>query len=187
MKGLFSRQPKARLELLKRMPRDSVCAEIGVWKGDFSREILRRTSPRRLHLIDPWEFQSNFPNRKFGGKHAQNQRIMDRIFEGVVARFEDLPNVSIHRAYSREALEGFEDGHFDWLYLDGNHAFDYVWSDLNLGFAKVRSGGFITGDDYTWGRKCGFPVEKAVQQFVREKAMEDRLEIIGSQYIIGRP
>jgi len=152
-------------------------------------EIKRfhRTSPKMLHLIDPWRSQPDFPKTKYGGNSAKEQEDMDRIFEAVKVRFEGLPNVSIHRAFSDEALPEFPDGHFDWMYLDGNHHFEYVLKDLTLGFAKVRSGGFLSGDDYTWGRKCGFPVEKAVQLFVREEGLEKQIEIIQSQFIIGEP
>lgn len=182
---LFRRDP--RTELLKRMPKNSVCAEIGVWKGDFSRRIIKLTSPSKLHLIDPWTYQPDFPMRKFGGKDAEAQEDMDRIFDGVKARFRKYPNVSIHRAYSEEALTEFEDGYFDWIYLDGNHAYDFILKDLTVGLAKVRSGGFISGDDYTWGRKTGFPVEKAVRHFIEENALEERIEIIQSQFIIEKP
>jgi len=61
-----------------------------------------------------------------------------------------------------------------------------VLKDLTLGFPKVRPGGSIAGDDYRWGKKRGFPVERAVRQFVRSRDGEDRLEILGSQYIINR-
>lgn len=181
---LFQKDP--RLEILKRMPRDGVCAEIGVWKGDFSKEILKRTSPKRLHLIDPWTFQPDFPDRKFGGHYAKKQEDMDRIFESVVSRFAGVPNVSIHRASSEEALAEFPDNYFDWIYLDGNHDFEFVLKDLTMGFEKVRPGGILAGDDYGWGKKRGFPVERAVQQFVRTQGLEDRLEVLESQYIIGR-
>ena len=182
---LFQMDPRA--ELLKRMPKDSVCAEVGVWKGEFSKQILKRTSPQMLHLIDPWMFQPDFPKRKFGGKRGEVQDDMDKIFGGVEARFGKLANVQIHRTFSEETLEGFEDGYLDWLYIDGNHAFEYVLKDLTMGFAKVRPGGFITGDDYTWGKKVGFPVERAVQRFVQEQGLQQRIEIMGPQFIIEMP
>jgi hypothetical protein len=169
------------------MPKNAVCAEVGVWKGKFSKRIIRNTSPNKLHLIDPWSFQPDFPMRKFGGKHARTQEDMDRIFEGVQRRFRRIPAVSIHRRCSEEALGEFRDGYLDWIYLDGNHAFEFITKDLELSFSKVRSGGFISGDDYTWGRKTGFPVEKAVRKFVEEKNLRDHIEILGSQFIIERP
>ena len=32
----------------------SICAEIGVWQGDFAAQILETCRPIKLHLIDPW-------------------------------------------------------------------------------------------------------------------------------------
>jgi hypothetical protein len=46
-----------RHQLLKLMPKNSICAEIGVWKGEFSKETIRIVRPRMLHLIDPWRYQ----------------------------------------------------------------------------------------------------------------------------------
>ena len=48
--------PKKRRWLLDKMPTDAVCAEIGVWQGNFSHWILEITRPRQLHLVDPWVF-----------------------------------------------------------------------------------------------------------------------------------
>jgi hypothetical protein len=86
IRDIFSLENDPRLELLRRMPVESVCAEIGVWKGDFSREILRRTSPKMLHLINPWKFMPEFPKRGYGGHHAKTQEAMDRVFGSVKAR-----------------------------------------------------------------------------------------------------
>ncbi len=43
-----------RMELLSRMKKNAVCAEIGVNKGDFSSQIIQITKPKKLHLIDAW-------------------------------------------------------------------------------------------------------------------------------------
>ena len=60
-----------RYRLLKRLPRRAICAEVGVWKGDFSVSIQRRTKPRMLHLIDPWHFEPDLPDRWHGGVIAK--------------------------------------------------------------------------------------------------------------------
>jgi len=73
----------ARLQLLRKLPKDSICAEIGVWKGNFSELIFAVTRPKMLHLIDPWEFQSEFPERMYGGSVAKCQQDMNLIYESV--------------------------------------------------------------------------------------------------------
>jgi len=39
------------------MPQRSVCAEIGVDKGEFSQKIIDRVQPTKLHTIDPWKYE----------------------------------------------------------------------------------------------------------------------------------
>lgn len=170
--------------LLQKMPKHAVCAEIGVWKGDYSDLILDVTSPKKLHLVDPWEFQSEFPDRMYGGTVATSQSDMDVIYQDVKERFAEFDNVVFNRGKSEEVLQDFPDGYFDWVYIDGNHYYDYVSKDLNICFSKVKGGGVIAGDDYGWGENEGFPVKRAVQDFVTGKNLTDSLTVIKSQFII---
>jgi predicted O-methyltransferase YrrM len=145
---------------------------------------LEVTSPKELHLIDPWKFQSNFPNRRYGGKTVDDQEGMDAIYQSVKNRFQTNRNVKIHRNFSATVLKKFEDHYFDWIYIDANHFYDYILKDLEISFKKVKPNGLITGDDYTWGRKKGFPVRRAVQDFTEERKIKENTEIINSQFII---
>jgi len=186
--GLFSFITDHRKRLLKMMPKESVCAEIGVWKGDFSQRILEITSPSELHLIDPWLFQPSFPSRWYGGVKAANQSDMDEIFESVRERFANSPEVRFHRKPSEEAHSEFPNDFFDWVYVDGSHDYDSVKSDLELYFPKVKPNGFLTGDDYFLpSQETGgsAPVKQAVQDFVKEN-QASVVKIIGGQFIIQK-
>ena len=186
--GFFSFITDHRKRLLKMMPNGSVCAEIGVWKGDFSQRILEINNPSELHLIDPWMFQPSFPSRWYGGVKARSQSDMDDIFESVRERFAGSPEVSFHRKTAGEAHSEFPDDFFDWVYVDGSHDYDSVKSDLEIYFPKVKPDGFLTGDDYflpcqeTGGPA---PVKQAVQDFVKEN-QASIVKIIGGQFIIQK-
>jgi len=41
------------------MPKNSICAEIGVNRGNFSKSILKIVQPKKLYLIDPWKWPEN--------------------------------------------------------------------------------------------------------------------------------
>jgi len=172
-----------RLKMLLKMPKNAVCAEIGVWQGAFSSQILEITAPRKLHLIDPWLFQPEFPRCMYGGAIAKHQSDMDKIYQNVITRFGKYEKVFIHRGFSEQVLLEFSDAYFDWIYIDGNHDYDFVRRDIEMGSLKVKSGGFIAGDDYDWGEDRGFPIQRAVQGFLKEKKV-GKLKLIGSQFVI---
>lgn len=173
-----------RLYVLKRMPKGAVCAEIGVWKGDFSRSILEVTEPKELHLVDPWTFQDEYPDRMYGGKVAKSQRDMDAIYESVRSRFSSEDAVRLHRGSSREVMKKFDSEMFDWIYVDGNHYYDHVLEDLRMSYEKLKPGGVIVGDDYKWGKDLQYPVMRAVARFMDECEKAGPLRVYGSQFLI---
>ena len=186
--GFFSFITDHSKRLLKRMPKGSTCAEIGVWRGDFSKRILDVTKPKELHLIDPWRFQASFPTTWYGGAKASNQSEMDSIFNSVRNRFDEFAEVCFHRKPSQEAHSDFPDNFFDWVYIDGGHDYDSVKADLELYLPKIKPQGFLTGDDYYLPSEDSLhpvPVREAVEEFVKENEASI-VKIIGSQFIIQR-
>ena len=180
---MFSFLQDPRTRLLERLPKGAVCAEVGVWKGDFSQRILAATRPRALHLIDPWTFDPNFPQRWYGGARAGGQADMDAIHDGVAARFAGRPAVSVHRAASQDAAAAFADGTFDWVYIDGDHSMAAVLADLAAWRKKVRGGGFLCGDDYRWRDETGrLSVKDAVAKFALRFGLKPI--ILRSQFLI---
>ncbi len=157
--------------LLQRMPQEAVCAEIGVYDGDFSAKILETTRPRELHLIDPWQYETDsvYQRSRFGGRAPRGQEKMDRVYRGVLDRFRQeltTGTVHVHRRSSIGASEEFENGFFDWIYIDGNHLYEFVKHDLESFYPKVKAGGYITGDDYAMTGWWDAGVKKAVDEFV---------------------
>lgn len=175
--------------LLQTMPEDSVCAEIGVHEGDFSREILDLACPRELHLIDPWEHMEEYESALFGGQAPEGQTSLDERYGEVLERFaEEIESgqVKVHRGYSSSVAGEFEDSYFDWVYVDGNHLYEFVKQDLELYYPKVRPGGYIAGDDYGGKGWWDNGVQKAVDEFVQNRP-ELRLTVIHKQFIIRLP
>jgi hypothetical protein len=160
-----------RRAVLKVMPRGSVCAEIGVDRGDFSHRILQTVQPHRLHLIDPWEYMvsDEYKESRYGGRFGGNQAQMDARYASVLRRFRsaiDAGQVVVHRAYSQDIAPDFDDDYFDWVYVDGNHLYEYVKQDLELFYPRLKPGGYIAGDDYISGGWWQGGVKQAVDEFV---------------------
>jgi hypothetical protein len=135
--------------LLEMMPKHSVCAEIGVFWGMFSRLILKIVEPKILHLIDPWLYQPDpsLAQALYGGVSGSQKR-MDQIHDNVVRHLGHRKNVTIHRVPSLTAVNQFSDNSFDWIYVDGDHSYEGATADLERYRSKVKPGGFVAGDDY---------------------------------------
>lgn len=178
----MKKRDQVRNAMLETLPAGSVCAEIGVWEGRFSEDILRITKPTELHLIDPWTYQPAFNNTGFGRKRNENE--MDPKHALVQGKFKDDKRVRIHRKMSDEALETFADGYFDWVYIDGNHNYEVIANDLKLSLDKVKPNGIIAGDDYYWNKDAGAPVKTAVQEMLATLGDKAALTLKGQQYVI---
>ena len=176
-----------RLRMLAKMPKNGRCAEIGVWNGGFSGAILEVTQPKELTLIDPWDLLSDQDEDEWTHKKHKDHKIMRSMFENVTDRYGHLPNVCIRKGFSAEILETFADDYFDWLYIDGNHRYEFVRQDVEVAFRKVRPGGIIAGDDYFWKKDGKMHVKEAVLDAMRAKGLHQRPERIAQQYMITVP
>jgi hypothetical protein len=179
-----------RQTLLDMLPKDSVCAEVGVHRGDFSARVLKIVNPKEFHLIDPWKYeQSNtYKAALYGGKARGGQAEMDDRCQAVRQRFDPeirSGRIVIHRDCSKTVLGEFPDGYFDWVYIDGNHLYEYVREDVALSFRKTKLGGYITGDDYQADGWWQGGVKKAVDEFVREKSVR-LVSIDDGQFVLRK-
>jgi len=179
------RAPQAKREsFLRDLPKGGICAEIGVWRGDFAEQMLRIVQPKQLHLVDPWEFMPSEPLRWYGGALAKSQANMDDIALAVQTRFRDDPRVTIHRVSS---MAFFSDRNepLDLVYIDGDHSFEAVYADLHGAWPLIRPGGILGGDDYHLVQKGRQAVREAADQFSAEVGI--RVVVNYGQFIFKKP
>lgn len=118
--------------------------ELGVDRGEYS-EVLCRANPKlHLYSIDPWSEGAYEP-----GKAGVNERqpYFDTCYEETVKRLSPY-NSTIIRKTSLDALNDFEDGSLDFVYIDANHDFPNFIFDLHHWLKKVKIGGIMSGHDY---------------------------------------
>lgn len=161
----------ARKAVLDMLPKGTVGIEIGVWKGDFSAQILRAARPGTLHLVDPW-LVSDAADRSgeaWYGESKISQSGMDAICEQVEMRFaSEIANgkVQIHRADATVALGALAPESVDFVYVDGDHGYDGVVSDLAQAFRVTKANGLICCDDYLLGAWWKDGVVRAVHELL---------------------
>lgn len=165
----------SRAVIFGTLPKDSVGVEVGVWEGDMSAKLLQQVHPKKLSLVDPWAFDPQFADSLFGGGSAKSQADMDAVWQKVRRRFAteiEQGVVSVHRSTSVEFAGSVADEALDWVYIDGNHTYEFVLDDLRSWYPKVRPGGLLAGDDYdrpdAWWDDG---VTKAVDEFVKTGAV----------------
>lgn len=172
---------KALIDLIrKHVGEPETGAEIGVWKAETS-EILARTFPRcMLTLVDPWrEWQ---PGESYHDEHKRTGKLTAEEWEAAYAEARDRMNVvfrdsnfspfsyRIIREQSAEAAAQVGDRSLDFVFIDANHTYESVKSDIELWLPKVTK--LICGHDYGSVRDRrgrGWGVSRAVHEAFGEE------------------
>lgn len=120
-----------------------VGAEIGVSKGLYSKWLLSGVPGLKLYLIDPWIAYDEYVEHH----NKADQPILEDCLETAHKRLKGK-NVEFIRKTSMEAVKDFEDESLDFVFIDGNHTFEYVIEDIAKWSKKVKVGGIVSGHDY---------------------------------------
>ena len=137
-------------------------AEVGVYAGDYSLKIINFFHEKGInidnfYLIDPYKsFDTEY-----------NQKNLDESFDEAQNKLKKFNFCKFIRKTSLEASKEIQDETLDFVYIDGNHKFEYVYEDLNIWFDKVKKEGIIFGDDYLGP----YGIQKAVNKFSFEKKL----------------
>lgn len=150
-----------------------VGVEIGVQTGLYSKYLLENTN-LFLNLVDIWKWQKGY-NDVANVSDIQQDMNLEQTIERLKP-FEG--RYKIIRMYSIHAAKTFPDESLDFIYLDANHTYDAVTTDLNAWYPKLRIGGLMAGHDYlnAWPGeekyKKSYEVETAVQEFISGKNID---------------
>lgn len=158
-------------EIVRRMPDYPITfAEVGVYLGQNVIHIHKHKPDTFFYLIDRYQFYPEWA--KSGSTMAQfDQTIQDHIKKSAAKDIEEtgLVHEWIYKD-SREAWKDIQED-LDFVFLDGNHAYECVLEEILTYRKLVRAGGWIGGHDF---RNPGQGnVEKAV------------LEVFGDNFETG--
>jgi hypothetical protein len=115
-------------------------AEIGVLNGETSAFFLNEFPTLTLIGIDPIIPDS------MEASLIGNQEIIDRNVGVNKDRWQ------FYMDYSYRVHSNFQDGVFDFIFIDGDHTYDAVAQDYDLYLPKVKSGGLIFMHDSRMNR-----------------------------------
>ena len=154
-----------------------VGCEIGVAYGFQSIFFLENSNIEKLYSIDPYQYFSDYDDPM-----NFSQPYFDVLYHRVNMRLSRFKERSaLLRTTSTNAAQQFSSNSLDFVYIDGDHSYKAVTSDLEAWFDKVRSGGLVSGDDYVV-----FPsTASAVNDFVHTYQVE--LSIKGNKWWFIKP
>jgi hypothetical protein len=115
-------------------------AEIGVERGVYSEQLCKEIPGLELYCIDPWKAYKGY-------REHVTQKKLDGFYEITEKKLAPY-NCKLIRKFSMDAVNDFEDGSLDFVYIDGNHEFIHVAQDIAEWSKKVRIGGIVSGHDF---------------------------------------
>jgi len=154
-------------------------AEIGVWRGETSVYLMSRFQQLKYFGIDPY---ATFKNYKGSDDHSKDFNFIeegfhhlkwyesegeaDSLYRRVLFEYDKFGSrAELIRETSSDAVKSFEDESLDFVYIDGNHDYNFVKEDIDLWTPKVKRTGLIIGDDFNWKRSVEDVARAVVEKF----------------------
>lgn len=143
--------------------------EVGVDEGEYTEAFAK--AGLKIFGVDPWKVYGDYNDRG-------NQPELDLKYDRTRRRLAPYTNSTLVRKTSMEAVEDFEDGSLDFVYIDGNHQFKFIAEDIVEWTKKVKKGGIVSGHDYDAGGRNRF-VAYVLEAYVKSYD-------INNWYVIGQ-
>jgi len=145
--------------------------ELGVESGAFSNIICKANPGVKLYCVDAWVSYGEY-------RHYVSQETIDAFYENAKKTLAPY-NTKLIKGLSMDVVETFVDESLDFVFIDGNHTYDFVTQDVTEWSKKVRPGGIVSGHDY---------IRKASQNNGVIEALRDFTELnkIDPWFVLGR-
>lgn len=150
--------------------------EIGTRWGDSLRYIAARFPVSSYLAIDPFTEYDDYAGDGFD--QILREQDADSIFRSTQTLGAKLlgKRFQLLRAFSSDVADLLDDAGADFIFVDGNHRFDFVLEDLKNYWPKVKPGGYLCGHDFFMRSHSAGPggdynepmVYEAVQAFATE-------------------
>jgi len=118
--------------------------EVGVQRAEFAEYICSHFPGLKYYGVDSWTPYAGYTDI-VASRHGQED--FDALYE--VSKQKLAPyDATLIKNWSVEAAKGFDDESLDFVYIDGNHQFEFITADIAAWLPKVRKEGMLCGHDY---------------------------------------
>jgi len=169
-------------EILRRLPgpqtdRPPVMAEVGVWRGACSSNVLSRHATVRMYLVDTWRAPE--PGSSYADSGDQLAALNQENFDDALERTKRATRSHgarcvIVRQPSLRAAKMIRPG-LDLVFIDADHSYEGCQADIEAWRGLVRDGGWLGGHDIDHEQFPKWNVGQAVREFVEREGC--RLEL----------
>jgi len=116
-------------------------AEVGVQRGRNAMALFEEIPGLHLIAVDPYK------NHKFG-RGSWPEDFLTKVRKQTHNRLRKN-DVTYIELFSEDAVRTVDDESLDFVYIDGDHSYDFCMLDILLWSRKVRKGGIISGHDFS--------------------------------------
>jgi len=134
--------------------------EVGVLKGKNAQGMFKYIPGLKLYIVDPY-IDYDGGQRTYGKKNKNHLEEMMQRMSG--------KNYEFFKMKSHHACKYVPNDSLDFIYIDGNHKYDYVMMDLINWIPKIKKGGILSGHDFfnrVEGLRGGFGAKAAIIDYI---------------------
>lgn len=128
-------------------------AEIGVFRGEMSDNLLKLLPNLRLYMVDRWQPYSYEEQRgdPRGKMCKEGREFWDEAYSDAlsVAVSHGQSRAHIIRGESIKAAQAIPNRSLDFAFIDGDHSYKGAKRDIICWIKKVKIGGVLCGHDRT--------------------------------------
>jgi hypothetical protein len=144
----FASESNSRMEFWIKFIKDQgfeKMAELGVYRVDYAMKILKECEQlKEYYLVDPWRNLTDW-NKPFNKENDE----FEAYYQETLQKTEFAADRRIVlRGKTTEVVKDIQDGSLDFAYIDGDHTLKGISIDLINMWDKVKSDGYIGGDDF---------------------------------------
>ena len=149
-----------------------VGVEIGVCGGEHALSLLKTLNINKLYLIDPYEMYETYINGE-GKNYGTTQLPLSETYIQALKLLEPFEEkVQWVKKMSDDAVKVIHEP-LDFVYVDGNHDYEFIKNDIENYFPLLKKGGVMGGHDFYNGfAKTHNGVINAVTQFSVSKNIQ---------------
>jgi predicted O-methyltransferase YrrM len=124
--------------LLKKLPKNFKYLEIGSYEGNSALYVSTNFLNSNVTCVDLWQDVEEYKGKDFN--------IIEKNFD---LNLKGLSNINKIKSTSDDFFIK-NTIMYDFIYIDGNHKFDYVLRDCENAWRFLNDDGFLVCDDYIW-------------------------------------